>query len=174
MIENLALTRFSLLPAPFCVFYVPRTLDYPRINKKVALEVLERPAQFCFSLRIFSPLFFFLHTNSWPMFTLYHVFPADVGFDKRKRSSGAKTSGGGGASSSSEQLIPVYPFPRVSTRVVWKRRRYHWGVVGLHEEIEDFIKFMEPTRIEQAMRDDVLHRIRKVITKLWVSLSSFL
>jgi len=86
---------------------------------------------------------------------------------RNKHYRGAKTSGGGGASSSSEQLIPVYPFPRVSTRVVWKRRRYHWGVVGLHEEIEDFIKFMEPTRIEQAMRDDVLHRIRKVITKLW-------
>ena len=38
--------------------------------------------------------------------------------------------------------VQFYPFPRPSARVVWKRRRYLWGVVGLHEEIEDFISFM--------------------------------
>jgi len=63
--------------------------------------------------------------------------------------------------------VQFYPFPRPSARVVWKRRRYLWGVVGLHEEIEDFISFMEPTQIEQAMRDDVVRRIRKIITDLW-------
>lgn len=40
-------------------------------------------------------------------------------------------------------------------------------MVGLHQEIEDFIKFMEPTQVEQAMRDDVLHRIKKIIKELW-------
>jgi non-canonical poly(A) RNA polymerase PAPD5/7 len=62
-----------------------------------------------------------------------------------------------------------FPFPRPGSRVVWKRRRYLWGVVGLHEEIEDFIKFMEPTDIEQAMRDDVVRRIRNIVTDLWPS-----
>ena len=71
-------------------------------------------------------------------------------------------------SSQSEHVVQFYPVPRMSTRVVWKMRRYLWGVVGLHQEIEDFIKFMEPTQVEQAMRDDVLFRIRKIITDLWV------
>ena len=84
------------------------------------------------------------------------------------------TTSGGASSSSTQQaapegMIPFYPFPRVSARVCWKRRRYLWGVVGLHQEIEDFIKFMEPTQVEQAMRDDVLHRIKKIIKELWVS-----
>lgn len=52
-------------------------------------------------------------------------------------------------------------------RVPWKLRRYVWGVVGLHEEIEDFIKFMQPSNAEQAMRDDVVWRIRQVVTELW-------
>jgi len=60
-----------------------------------------------------------------------------------------------------------FPFPRPNSRVVWKRRRYLWGVVGLHEEIEDFIKFLEPTDLEQRMRDDVVRRIRKIVTDLW-------
>lgn len=63
--------------------------------------------------------------------------------------------------------IQFYPFPKPSSRVVWKRKRYLWGVVGLHEEIEDFISFMEPTQVEQAMRDDVVRRIRDIITELW-------
>ena len=89
--------------------------------------------------------------------------------------SGTGTTPATTSSSSSTQqaapepgMIPFYPFPRVSARVCWKRRRYLWGVVGLHQEIEDFIKFMEPTQVEQAMRDDVLHRIKKIITDLWV------
>lgn len=57
---------------------------------------------------------------------------------------------------------------RHRNRVPWKLRRYVWGVVGLHEEIEDFIKFMQPTEAEQAMRDDVVWRIRQVVKELWV------
>jgi len=57
---------------------------------------------------------------------------------------------------------------RHRNRVPWKLRRYVWGVVGLHEEIEDFIKFMQPTESEQAMRDDVVWRIRQVVKELWV------
>ena len=67
-----------------------------------------------------------------------------------------------------------FPFPRPGSRVVWKRRRYLWGVVGLHEEIEDFIKFMEPTDVEQAMRDDVVRRIRNIVTDLWLRINTFL
>jgi len=62
-----------------------------------------------------------------------------------------------------------FPFPRHGSRVAWKTKRYLWGVIGLHEEIEDFIKFMEPTEIEQAMRDDVVRRIRNVVQDLWPS-----
>lgn len=58
---------------------------------------------------------------------------------------------------------------RHRNRVPWKLRRYVWGVVGLHEEIEDFIKFMQPTEAEQAMRDDVVWRIRQVVKELWPS-----
>ena len=61
---------------------------------------------------------------------------------------------------------------RHRNRVPWKLRRYVWGVVGLHEEIEDFIKFMQPTEAEQAMRDDVVWRIRQVVQELWVSSNS--
>ena len=107
---------------------------------------------------------------------MFILVPAEH-IPQRKRnsnSSGPKSqsqnaSSGTSTQSPSESMIPFYPFPRVSARVCWKRRRYLWGVVGLHQEIEDFIKFMEPTQVEQAMRDDVLHRIKKIITDLWVS-----
>ena len=110
---------------------------------------------------------------------MFILVPAEHIQRKRSNSSGPKSQSqnvNSGTTTStqspSESMIPFYPFPRVSARVCWKRRRYLWGVVGLHQEIEDFIKFMEPTQVEQAMRDDVLHRIKKIITDLWVRIKT--
>lgn len=44
---------------------------------------------------------------------------------------------------------------------------YSAGLIGLHEEIEDFYQYMRPTKAEQTVRDDVFCRIRKVIRDLY-------
>ncbi|CAH1780091.1 unnamed protein product [Owenia fusiformis] len=51
----------------------------------------------------------------------------------------------------------------------WKPRdkTYHRGVIGLHEEIISFFKYMSPRPEEAHMRQDVVHRIRQVIQGLW-------
>lgn len=53
----------------------------------------------------------------------------------------------------------------------WKDtgKRYHPGIIGLHEEIKDFFEYMTPKAEEHQMREDVVSRIRKVITDLWPS-----
>ncbi|KAM9722693.1 terminal nucleotidyltransferase 4A-like [Menidia menidia] len=50
---------------------------------------------------------------------------------------------------------------------LWKTRRYSPGNNGLHEEILDFFNFMSPRPEEEAMRRDVVNRIRSVIEDLW-------
>lgn len=51
----------------------------------------------------------------------------------------------------------------------WKPRdkRYLPGVMGLHEEIQDFYDYMSPTSEEANMRTDVVARITNVIKGLW-------
>lgn len=46
-------------------------------------------------------------------------------------------------------------------------KKYVGGIVGLHEEIEDFYKYMSPTPEEHQMRLAVVERIKKVVNSLW-------
>ncbi|XP_043220575.1 terminal nucleotidyltransferase 4B-like [Amphibalanus amphitrite] len=46
-------------------------------------------------------------------------------------------------------------------------RRYSRGVVGLHEEIEDFFQHISPTVDEHHMRTTVFENIKNVIHDLW-------
>ncbi|XP_065516513.1 terminal nucleotidyltransferase 4B-like isoform X2 [Lathamus discolor] len=49
----------------------------------------------------------------------------------------------------------------------WKKRNYSQGVMGLHEEIVDFYKYMSPRPEEERMRMEVVNRIENVIKELW-------
>ncbi|XP_014671434.1 PREDICTED: non-canonical poly(A) RNA polymerase PAPD5-like isoform X2 [Priapulus caudatus] len=52
----------------------------------------------------------------------------------------------------------------------WRiRTQYTPGVVGLHEEIEDFYKYMSPRPEEQQMREEVVQRITNIIESIWPS-----
>ncbi|XP_053904794.1 terminal nucleotidyltransferase 4B isoform X2 [Malaclemys terrapin pileata] len=70
--------------------------------------------------------------------------------------SGAPAPGDGPAAS--DQAQPLTP---------WKGRNYSPGVVGLHEEIIDFYKYMSPRPEEERMRMEVVNRIENVIKELW-------
>ncbi|KAJ7994914.1 hypothetical protein DPEC_G00254450 [Dallia pectoralis] len=48
----------------------------------------------------------------------------------------------------------------------WKVKNYE-GILGLHEEINDFYRYMSPRAEEQRMRLEVVDRIEKVIKDLW-------
>uniref|UniRef100_U5ETV5 polynucleotide adenylyltransferase n=1 Tax=Corethrella appendiculata TaxID=1370023 RepID=U5ETV5_9DIPT len=47
--------------------------------------------------------------------------------------------------------------------------RYYRGILGLHEEIEQFYEHMIPTQIEHALRTKLVQRIEKVVLALWPS-----
>ncbi|KDR20267.1 non-canonical poly(A) RNA polymerase protein Trf4-1-like isoform X3 [Zootermopsis nevadensis] len=51
----------------------------------------------------------------------------------------------------------------------WKKpnKTYGRGVIGLHEEIEDFYNYMCPTPEEHELRVSVVRRIEKVVLGLW-------
>ncbi|XP_066290001.1 terminal nucleotidyltransferase 4B-like isoform X2 [Branchiostoma lanceolatum] len=49
----------------------------------------------------------------------------------------------------------------------WKTRHYAEGVIGLHEEILDFYKYMSPRMEEFAMRNEVVQRITNIIRSIW-------
>ncbi len=51
----------------------------------------------------------------------------------------------------------------------WRRLRtqYDSGIIGLHQEIEDFYDYMKPKPEEHYMREDVVKRITKVVNNLW-------
>ncbi|XP_075693634.1 terminal nucleotidyltransferase 4B isoform X2 [Rhinoderma darwinii] len=51
----------------------------------------------------------------------------------------------------------------------WKTRNYSDEVIGLHEEILDFYKYMSPRPEEEKMRMEVVNRIKNVIEELWPS-----
>ncbi|XP_010894882.1 terminal nucleotidyltransferase 4B isoform X2 [Esox lucius] len=48
----------------------------------------------------------------------------------------------------------------------WKVKNYE-GILGLHEEINDFYKYMSPRAEEERMRMEVVDRIERVIKDLW-------
>ncbi|GFX46434.1 terminal nucleotidyltransferase 4A [Trichonephila clavipes] len=48
-----------------------------------------------------------------------------------------------------------------------KDKRYNSGLLGLHEEIEDFYYYMSPTRAEHQIRLEVVERITKIIISIW-------
>ncbi|KAG8437752.1 hypothetical protein GDO86_008454 [Hymenochirus boettgeri] len=49
----------------------------------------------------------------------------------------------------------------------WKTKNYSEEVIGLHEEIIDFYKYMSPRPEEEKMRMEVVNRIEEVIKELW-------
>uniref|UniRef100_A0A3Q0R1B1 Terminal nucleotidyltransferase 4A n=1 Tax=Amphilophus citrinellus TaxID=61819 RepID=A0A3Q0R1B1_AMPCI len=54
------------------------------------------------------------------------------------------------------------------TGTPWKERNYSEGII-LHEEIEDFYKYISPRPEEEKMRQEVVERITGVILELWPS-----
>ncbi|GAA6233449.1 non-canonical poly(A) RNA polymerase PAPD5 [Lates japonicus] len=55
------------------------------------------------------------------------------------------------------------------TGTPWKVRNYSEGIVGLHEEINDFYEYISPRPEEEKMRLEVVDRIKGVIHDLWPS-----
>ncbi|KAG7473474.1 hypothetical protein MATL_G00096280 [Megalops atlanticus] len=55
------------------------------------------------------------------------------------------------------------------TGTPWKTRNYSEGILGLHEEINDFYEYMSPRPEEERMRMEVVERIERVIKELWPS-----
>lgn len=51
----------------------------------------------------------------------------------------------------------------------WKVRNYSEGIIGLHEEITDFYRYISPRPEEEKMRLEVVDRIKGVIHDLWPS-----
>ncbi|XP_069074796.1 terminal nucleotidyltransferase 4B [Pleurodeles waltl] len=52
----------------------------------------------------------------------------------------------------------------------WRgNREYGQGIIGLHEEIIDFYKYMSPRPEEEKMRLEVVNRIEHVVKELWPS-----
>ncbi|XP_028967980.1 terminal nucleotidyltransferase 4A [Galendromus occidentalis] len=51
----------------------------------------------------------------------------------------------------------------------WRRpgRIYSRGIVGLHEEIEEFYEYIKPTRTEHQVRQEVVNRVKEVVRQLW-------
>ncbi|XP_004225899.2 uncharacterized protein LOC101243288 isoform X2 [Ciona intestinalis] len=54
-----------------------------------------------------------------------------------------------------------------STASPWVTRDYHPGLVGFHEEIEDFYELMRPTEEERQMREYVIKSVEEVVLELW-------
>jgi len=81
---------------------------------------------------------------------------------KRKRDSSSGSNGGSvptRSDSPGEGLAlppwadPVYPYTK--------------GIIGLHQEIDDFYQWIMPTEEEHYMRMGVVHRIEECIQKIW-------
>ncbi|XP_057368151.1 terminal nucleotidyltransferase 4B-like [Daphnia carinata] len=82
---------------------------------------------------------------------------------KRKRDGSNKASTAIGLSKHRSRLIGKY------NGCPWLLHGKHYskGVLGLHEEIEDFFQYMTPTPQEHQVRLAVVHRIIDVIMKIW-------
>ncbi|XP_068424735.1 terminal nucleotidyltransferase 4B [Clinocottus analis] len=92
----------------------------------------------------------------------------DVHHNKRKRDNKASTFGfnssllNSGSSSNTGGNDGYAGTP-------WKVRNYSEGIVGLHEEVIDFYKYISPRPEEEKMRLEVVDRIKGVIHDLWPS-----
>ncbi|XP_076011744.1 terminal nucleotidyltransferase 4B [Genypterus blacodes] len=88
--------------------------------------------------------------------------------NKRKRENKASTFGyiasllHGGSGADTDGLAGYTGTP-------WKVRNYSEGIVGLHEEINDFYEYISPRPEEEKMRLEVVDRIKDVIHDLWPS-----
>ncbi|XP_065168487.1 terminal nucleotidyltransferase 4B-like [Atheta coriaria] len=51
----------------------------------------------------------------------------------------------------------------------WRRADFSYGpgIIGLHQEMEHFYAYMSPSHVEHQIREDVIHRIEKIIKSLW-------
>ena len=51
----------------------------------------------------------------------------------------------------------------------WRRLRsqYDSGIIGLHQEIEDFYNYMKPKPEEHLMRENVVKKIKSVVNEVW-------
>lgn len=78
---------------------------------------------------------------------------------KRKRENRASTY----ALNRNQHLISQYG------GTPWRTELKHFrpGILGLHDEIEDFYRYMQPTPAEHQMRLGVIQRIKDVILGLW-------
>lgn len=54
-----------------------------------------------------------------------------------------------------------------SSYIPWKRNPYSCGIIGLHEEINDFFEKMRPTEQEEEIRLRVVEHITKIVHSLW-------
>jgi len=82
---------------------------------------------------------------------------------KRKRDGSNKASTAIGLSKFRNRLIGKYE----GCPWLVRGKRYTKGIIGLHEEIEDFFQYMSPTPEEHQVRVDVVRRIKDVIMKIW-------
>ena len=57
--------------------------------------------------------------------------------------------------------------PVVEISPYWKVRSYAFSTLGLHEEVLDFYNFMLPRPSEEAMRNDVVERVTRIIQSKW-------
>lgn len=57
--------------------------------------------------------------------------------------------------------------PVLETSPYWKTRSYAFSTKGLHEEVVDFYNFMLPRSSEEAMRNEVVERVTRVIQSKW-------
>ncbi|XP_073515469.1 terminal nucleotidyltransferase 4B isoform X1 [Phyllobates terribilis] len=83
--------------------------------------------------------------------------------NKRKRDNKASTFG------LNYSLLHAAPPGGNHSGTPWKGRNYSDEVIGLHEEILDFYKYMSPRPEEETMRMEVVNRIESVIKELWPS-----
>merc|ERR1712071_701178 len=81
---------------------------------------------------------------------------------KRKRDGSNKASTAIGLSKFRNRLIGKYE----GCPWLVRGKRYTKGIIGLHEEIEDFFQYMSPTPEEHQVRVDVVRRIKDVIMKI--------
>eukprot|EP01137_Pigoraptor_chileana_P013616 Opistho-2@67328 len=50
----------------------------------------------------------------------------------------------------------------------WVRRRYSSDpVISLHEQIEDFVAYIRPTKAEHLMRMEIVERVRQAVKSIW-------
>eukprot|EP00116_Pleurobrachia_bachei_P015018 sb/3475280/ len=75
---------------------------------------------------------------------------------KRKRTYKPVESGG-------PFLAPFFPNPDAP----WKTKIYSPDIIGLHNEIEDFARWMKPTKEEMMLRGCVVERVKRIVHQQW-------